>query len=214
MGNNYDVAMIHRGSINPEWVTSAIAAHTHYPWNRLHMTAGKNLVFDKNGITLSWLAAKETDWLLWSDEGMAFPRDAIEKLVTFTDEPAVVSALWWHYEPNTQIIYPGIFYSTENGRLFANLHPETPIPDKPTLVLGTGGGFIAIHRKVAQAILDATEPRDLDYPFFSSQRISPTSVTGYSETFCIRVSNAGYPYWLLPDVKVTHYETIGLTGRF
>ena len=215
MNNNYDLAMIHRGSINEGWVTSAIEAFAYYPWNRLRIGSGKRLEFDKNSATLEWLKAGETDWLVWSDEGIAFPHDAIQKLITFTDEPCVTSALWWHYNPTAKAVYPGIFYTEGDGRFLANTNPETFVPDRPERVLGTGGGFIAIHREVAQTILDATDPCDLDYPFFQTARVSPgsDSVIGYSEMFAMRVRDAGYQFWLLPDVKVTHYETIGLTGR-
>lgn len=212
MNNNYDVAMIHRGSINPGWVTSAIEAFSYYPWNHLWIAAGKRLVFDKNNITKEWLAAGETDWLIWSDEGIAFDPDAMEKLVTFTDEPSVVAGLAWYLHGDQHTIYPGIFTHDAGAKLVASLTQEPPTV--PTKVPGTGGIFMAIHREVAQAILDATDPRDLDYPFFLTTRTEMEGIpTGYSEMFAMRVRDAGYPYWVLPDVKITHYETIAVTGR-
>jgi len=120
-----------------------------------------------------------------------------------------VSALWWHFAEDQRTIYPGVFVREDNDRFYADYNWKPP--PAPTKVLGTGGGFMAIHREVAQAILDATDPRDLDYPFFLTST-SNGGVVGYSETFAMRVRKAGFPYWLLPDVRVTHFETIGLTG--
>ena len=210
MNNNYDLAILHRGSINEGWAISAIEAFAYYPWNKLRIGTGKRLEFDKNNATKDWLEAGETDWLVWSDEGISFPHDAIQKLVTFTDEPCVTSALWWHLAEDQHTIYPGVFVREDNDRLYVN--PNWIPPDEPTQVYGTGGGFIAIHRKVAQTILDATHERDLDHPFFQTRRAGGT-VAGYSETFAKRVRQTGYPYWLLPDVKITHYETLALTGE-
>ena len=37
-------------------------------------------------------------------------------------------------------------------------------------------------------------------------------LAAYFETFCNKVAAAGFPYYLLPQATVTHYETLAITG--
>ena len=148
----------------------------------------------------------ETDWLVWTDEGMKFTADDVKALVEYTNEPCVTSGLWYHYRKTGP--YLGVFDARVGDKLTIN--PERQPPKIPVRVLGTGGGFVAIHRKVAEKIRD-NDP-DSDYPFFQTGSHPVPFGTAYFEKFCKKVAENGFPYWLLPQAEVTHYETIGMAG--
>ena len=207
MNNNYDIACIHRGSINEGLLLALLDTQKRYPWNRFWVTSGKRLEYDKNAITLAWLENQETDWLVWTDEGMRFTADDVKALVEYAEEPCVTSGLWYHYSPEFGF-YAGVFADKQWGKLKVDL--EWQPPKHPTRVLGTGGGFVAIHRKVAEKIRD-NDP-DSDYPFFQTGSHPVPFGTAYFEKFCKKVAENDFPYWLLPQAEVTHYETIGMTG--
>jgi len=201
---NFDIAFLSSGNVATPFALSLTETIRTYPTTSIFYEQSKKIVFQKNFITRYWLNHSTKEWLLWTDADMSWTPQDIQTLTNTAAEPGIFSGLWFHHSHDGHI-YPGFFPSRKDDNVYAVMTEHLEFPtDQPFQVEATGGGFMFVHRQVFETLNDP----DTDYPFFE---VRSAPVTGYSQMFCIRAKDAGFPIVIEPRAQIGHNETIALT---
>ena len=166
-----------------------------------HILETQGMVIDKARNTLAEGALNvepEASHILWIDDDMTFPPDALERLLAH--EKDIVGGLCFNRRPP----YQPILMRDHNAAISAGDHRfgfcyHYP-PDDLFPVDATGGAFILIHRRVYEAIgKDWYTPLD-----------------GLSEdlSFCLRAKKAGFDIFVDTGLKIGHIAQVVIDEAF
>ena len=159
----------------------------------------------RNGLAESFLAS-DTEWILWLDSDMTFPKNTITELFKVAEEKKAkmvtgvyyqrrgqnLPVLWSRGEQTEKTGLSGM----ENKRADKNKYVGAfmfPNPDKkePFKVHAAGFGCVLVHRSVFEV---------LDRPWF---RFLP-DVCSEDFYFFVNAQEAGFELWATPNLELGH----------
>lgn len=180
--------------------------------DQLIRVEGHLLSRQRNELVWGFLERSKAPWLLMLDTDHSFTPEDFDRLCAAAHEVSfpVLSGLYFGAYPSDGLMPLAV-------PIAYCLDPEgqyRPIMEwqrgKLIRVDAVGGGMLLVHRRVLEALRDASEHPD--WAWFAD---GPTGNAWYSEdvTFCQRVRAAGFPIHVHPDVELPHLKQFWLTGQ-
>lgn len=164
----------------------------------------------RNVEAASFLDDTDLDWHVWIDSDMAFTHDAIHRLVDAAKEEGmgVLSGLCLQRNPDGYRPTARVFTGEKIDGLpevrFVDMH-ELPEEKGIVRIDAVGTGFLAVHRKVYQAIW-ANRGQN-DQPWFKELVSERGLDIGEDLSFCIRARSLGFDVGVDTRIGVGHSKS-------
>lgn len=162
----------------------------------------------RNIVVQDFLRDTRLEYLLFVDSDIMFSVDDIIDIHAFASShpgPCIVSGSY-RTERNGSYVVAG--NRTTDGMLVLMMLEEFQTLTGPTQVDGVGAGFLLIPREL---LIEMRDTYGSPCPWFDEPIDEYGVHLGEDYGFCDRVTKLGYPIYLLPDIRLTHVKSIGLT---
>ena len=177
--------------------------------------ASANISNARNKIARDFLQRGKAEWLWMVDADMTFGPDTLDRLLDSAHDAShpIVGGLCFGIHDHR--LFPTLygFETDDDGRPYTVRFNTYPDHGK-LQVHATGAACLLIHRKVLQAIADATEAgakfTNRAYPWFQETEMGGQPV-GEDVTFCLRAGVLGFPVHVDCDIRIGHQKTVILT---
>lgn len=207
------ILQIAAGEIRMECVASLLnaARSTEPRCDILLRPAGPYLDAERNTLWAIALEASDAPWFLWIDSDTGFTMADVVNVTDSTDHP--VTAGWYCSALAPAGVVSPVLYDWREGNfvpidptaLYAAAGHKTKAGQR-IAVDACGAGFLAVHRSVAQLMLDTYKA---PMPWFDEPLMCGRKM-GEDFGFCLRLRQLGIPVWVRPDVHLDHYKTMKL----
>jgi GT2 family glycosyltransferase len=162
----------------------------------------------RNIVVRDFLADTRLDYLLFIDSDVMFTVEHINNIHAFMaaqSGPCVASGAY-RTERNGAYVVAG--NRVPNGQIILMTLEEFQAITEPDEVDGVGAGFLMIPRVLLE---EMREQFGYPCPWFDEPIDEHGVHLGEDYGFCDRVTKLGYPIYLLPDIRLTHVKSVGLT---
>lgn len=203
------------GTVSSEYCSALVAFLAHDSQHRqvlqkyLPWKSSGCLDLYRNMVVEQFLDNTECEWLWFVDSDIEVEPDTLYKLLDSADPAThpVVSAVYPMLLNEGQ--RPSIFYRGFNPKFQkVTMNPYDSIPEQELIsVDGTGAGCLLIHRSLLQAMRTIYPP---EKPWFD-MGIFDGVPYGEDFTFCMRVSQMGYPISVNTTALVHHHKSVKLS---
>ncbi len=191
-------------TIQPEFLESVVglmAAEESQLLASVHgVTCGPLLAMARNLLVRDFLST-DLEWLWTVDTDIVFIPNTLKRLLDVASvHRPVVSALYHTFKNAGKI--PAMFLAGDD-------HEFPPIPEND-FELGTlitadavGAGCLLIHREVLEKIM---KDNDGQYCWFR-ERVAGNRDIGEDLSFCMRVTESGFPIYVHTGIQVAHVKS-------
>jgi hypothetical protein len=208
------IAWVHGGQCEPDFYESLLEFLLHDgSQHGRHIFAGvasrrSIYVTDNRNECVRDFLATPADAMLWIDPDHRFSHEQVYRLVDSLDaDHPIVGGLYFNYMKNGHL-YP--IWHEESG------NPAAPLQlcSKTNLneireVAAVGTGFMAVQRRVFEAMREADDGSNGDHVWFRREMLVDTRLSE-DVSFCLRARKLGFKVWGNSYVVVDHRKGVWL----
>ena len=204
------IGWLHRDSVHPLFMTSVQGIRDHEDGyvKTIDIHSSPKVDMGRNELFRIWLEETSCTRLLMLDDDMAFEPDVAKRLRSTNKD--LVGGLYFQGGWKSPV-KPAItqVYETDEGAI---IQPFWDYPvDTLVEVAGLGGGFMMIHRRVAEAVLEA---RGADHPMIWFAHGMHNGVPiGEDVAFCITAAVCGFQPWCDTSLEAWHMKSMPVTSQ-
>lgn len=219
--NLVTIGYCHYGSVSADFCLSLLSMYQYDStrgkhWDAVCQTKGPYIPMSRNEIVDTFLNQRFAHWLLFLDNDVVFPADAMEELLSLADpeEHQILAGLYLtplNRDPDNPKFMEYLPAWTHDGGW--ERAPVLSVNfDEPLMELHSCGmGCTLIHRSVLEAMRDAC-PDDpwkwFDHDLLPAGKDGKGFARcGEDISFCVRARKLGFKIWGTPNVRCGHVKS-------